>query len=165
MADRGAALEAHRDAVRAFLTAARAVSPAGWDRPRAEGKWSAAQVADHIALAYEAGCEALEGRSTGPAPPRLLRPVIRTLLLRPVLMLGRFPMRSKSPSALQPAASPADASSLLNRLQTAATAFERRAAANPSDSIDHPAFGRLALVDFIRLQEIHTAHHRSQLTL
>lgn len=164
MAERGAALEAHHEAVRAFLTAARAVAPAEWDRPRAEGKWSAAQVAEHIALAYESGCDALEGRSTGPVPPRLLRPVLRTLFLRPVLMLGRFPMRSKSPPVLQPTASPADASSLLHRLEAAATAFEDGAAASPSDRIDHPAFGRLALVDFIRLQEIHTTHHRSQLT-
>ncbi|HEX8271077.1 MAG TPA: hypothetical protein VF615_00420 [Longimicrobiaceae bacterium] len=29
--------------------------------------------------------------------------------------------------------------------------------------IDHPAFGRLPLVDFVRLQEIHTQHHRAQL--
>jgi hypothetical protein len=52
---------------------------------------------------------------------------------------------------------------LLDRLQAAAAAFESGAVAAQRAAIDHPAFGLLPLVDLVRLQEIHTQHHRRQL--
>jgi hypothetical protein len=163
MADLQTALHTHHEAVQAFLAAARAVPEARWTQPRAEGKWSPGQIAEHLALAYESAREVLQGRVPGQAPPRLLRPLIRTLLLKPVLWLGRFPAPSKAPAELRPGASPAAAPALLDRLQAAAAAFERDAAAARSPTLDHPAFGRLPLVDLVRLQEIHTKHHHAQL--
>jgi hypothetical protein len=163
MPDLRTALRAHHRAVQAFLASAGAVPPAQWNRPRAEGKWSPGQIAEHLALSYEAGSDVLGGRARGPAPPPLLRPLLRTFLLRPVLWLRRFPAGSKSPAVLRPGASPDAAPVLLDRLQVAAAAFENEAAAARRTTIDHPAFGRLPLVDFVRLQEIHTQHHRAQL--
>ena len=52
----------------------------------------------------------------------------------------------------------------LSELQAAADAFERDASAAQAAAIDHPVFGRLPLADVVRLQEIHTQHHRGQLT-
>lgn len=158
-----AALHAHHQAVQAFLGSARALPPDLWDRPRAEGKWSPGQIAEHLALSYEASGEVLHGRSPGPAPPRLLRPLLRTLLLRPVLWLGRFPAASKAPEVLRPGPSTAAAPVLLDRLRAAAAAFERAVSEARGPDIDHPAFGRLPLVDLVRLQEIHTRHHHLQL--
>jgi len=158
-----AALHTHHSAVEAFLSSARAVPPAQWDRPRAEGKWSPGQVAEHLALSYEASRDVLSGRAPGPAAPRFLRPLLRTVLLRPVLWFRRFPPGSKSPAVLRPGASPAAAPVLLDRLQGVAAAFEGDAAAARRATVDHPAFGRLPLVDLVRLQEIHTQHHRGQL--
>ena len=51
----------------------------------------------------------------------------------------------------------------MDRLEAAMTAFEADAAALGTAAIDHPFFGRLPLSDFVRLQEIHTRHHRGQL--
>ena len=162
MDDIQTSLHANRQAVQAFLASARAVPAARWDLPRAEGKWSPAQVAEHVALGYEAARDVLRGRAPGAgAPPRLLRPLIRAFLLRPVLWLGRFPAASKAPAELQPGACPGVG--VLDRLRAAAEAFESEAAAARSASIDHPAFGRLPLVDLVRLQEIHTKHHHAQL--
>jgi hypothetical protein len=45
----------------------------------------------------------------------------------------------------------------------AAGVFERDAAAASVPDIDHPFFGRLPIVAFARLQEIHTRHHRGQI--
>jgi len=163
MPDLQAALHAHHRAVQAFLASARAVPPAEWNRPRAEGKWSPGQIAEHLVLAYEASSDVLHGRAPGPAAPRLLRPLMRTFLLRPVLWLGRFPAGSRSPAVLRPGASPAAAPVLLDRLQAAAAGFESDATAIQGAAIDHPAFGRLPLVDLVRLQEIHTRHHHRQL--
>ena len=163
MPDLQSALHAHDQAVQAFLASAGAVPPERWNRPRAEGKWSPGQIAEHLALSYEASGEVLHGRSSGPAPPRLLRPLLRTVLLRPILWLGRFPAASKAPEVLRPGPSTADAPVLLERLRTAAAAFESAAREVRGTDIDHPAFGRLPLADLVRLQEIHTRHHHLQL--
>ncbi len=163
MSDLQAVLRSHQQAVRAFVSSAGELSPAQWSEPRAEGKWSPAQIADHVAVSYEAASEVMHGRARGPAPPRVLRPLLRMLLLKPVLWLGRFPARAKAPSALRPAASPAEAPVLLERLRAAAAAFEGDVLASRSPTVDHPAFGRVRLVDLVRLQEIHTRHHRQQL--
>jgi hypothetical protein len=163
MTDLQAALHAHQQAVQAFLASAHAVPPERWDRPRAEGKWSPGQIAEHLALSYEASGEVLHGRAPGPAPPRLLRPLLRTVLLRPVLWMGRFPAASKAPGMLRPGPSTAAAPVLLDRLQAAAAAFESAAREVRGTAIDHPAFGRLPLVDLVRLQEIHTRHHHLQM--
>lgn len=163
MPDLQTQLDTHHQAVEAFLAAAREVPAAGWAQPRAAGKWSPGQVAEHLALAYEINRLVLHGEAPGGAAPRLLRPLFRTLGLNPVLRRGRFFPGSKTLEAFRPGASPAPAPALLERLRTAADAFERDARATGAPTIDHPFFGRLALVDFVLLQEIHTRHHRGQL--
>jgi hypothetical protein len=118
---------------------------------------------EHVALAYETNTGVLHGRAPMTAP-RWLRPLIRTLGLKPVLRRGRFIPGSKSPRVFRPGPVPAPPGQLLQRLAAAASAFEADAAALPSETLDHPFFGRLRLSDFVRLQEIHTRHHRGQLS-
>ena len=162
MADLQSALQTHRAAVEEFLATARQVSVAQWSRPRAPGKWSPGQVAEHLALAYEVNRRVLNGSFPGNGAPRLLRPVLRTFLLNPVLKRGKFIPGSKSPKVFRPGSAPPQQAPLLGRLQIAVKAFETDANATPGDAVEHPIFGRLGLADFVRLQEIHTRHHRNQ---
>jgi hypothetical protein len=164
MADLTTALQTHHQAVDDFVAAAGAVPSVKWGEARAAGKWSPGQVAEHVALAYEVNRRVLHGMAPGAAAPRFLRPLIRTFLLNPVLRRGAFIPGSKSPKVFRPSASPAFPAELLARLQAAANAFEvdAAAAATAGGTIEHPFFGRLSLIDFVRLQEIHTRHHRGQ---
>jgi hypothetical protein len=162
VADLQSALHTHREAVNAFLAAAGTVPSAQWAKPRAPGKWSPGQVTEHVALAYEVNRGVLHGTARTAAAPRLLRPLIRRFLLNPVLRRGGFFPGSKSPKVFRPGASPAPPDELLARLQAATTSFEKDATAAAAPTIDHPFFGRLPLVDFVRLQEIHTRHHHRQ---
>jgi hypothetical protein len=162
MPDLHPSLESHREAVDAFLRTAREVPAGRWAEPRASGKWSPGQVVEHVARAYEVNRAVLHGRASMSAP-RWLRPLIRKFLLMPVLRHGRFIPGSKSPGVFRPGPSPAPPAELIGRLAAAAAAFESDAAALGTDTLDHPFFGRLALGDFVRLQEIHARHHRLQL--
>lgn len=167
MADLPTTIAEHRQVVDTFLVTARAVPVARWGEPPAPGKWSPGQVAEHVTLAYEANRGLLHGRVPGRAAPRLLRPLIRTFLLNPVLRRGRFLPGSKSPKPFRPSAAPATQEILLARLLTAAAELEtdlEAAAAAGETALSHPFFGRLPFVDFLRLQVIHTRHHRAQLT-
>lgn len=163
MADLQATLHSHRQAVDAFLTAARGMPAVQWKEPRARGKWSPAQIVEHLALTYEGGRSILHGGATGPAVPALLRPLIRTYLLQPVLWTGRFFPGSRAPKAFQPTGSPVTQDVMLARLQAAAQAFEKYVSGAQGTHIEHPFFGRLSLVDFVRLQETHIKHHYRQL--
>jgi hypothetical protein len=163
MADLQSALRTHDEAVNAFLKSARAVPAAQWSQPRAAGKWSPSQVTEHLALAYETSRAVLQGARPGGAAPRFLRPLLRAFLLQPVLRSGGFMRRARSPKAMRPTGSPVPPETLLNRVQAAARAFEKYAAAAQTTTIDHPFFGRVPLADFVRFQEIHTQHHHKQL--
>jgi hypothetical protein len=81
----------------------------------------------------------------------------------PVLKRGRFIPGSNSPKVFRPSDAPAPQAELVRRLETAMAAFEADAAAARTTTFDHPFFGRLRLIDFVRFQEIHTNHHRGQL--
>jgi hypothetical protein len=164
MTDLRTALQDCHHAVDAFLAAAASVPAERWSQPRGPGKWSPGQVAEHVALAYEVNREVLHGTAPGGAAPRLLRPLFRKLLLAPVLRRRRFFPGSKSPKIFQPNPTPATPAAALGRLRTAAEAFERDAAGVGPATIDHPFFGRLPVTDLVLLQEIHTHHHRGQLS-
>ena len=164
MSDLQAALQTHRQAVDAFLVAARSVPSAAWNQPRAAGKWSPGQIAEHVMLAYEVNRGVLGGATRGRAVPAPFRPIVRFLLLRPVLRRGRFIPGSRAPKVFRPSALPPGRDVLIEKVQAAATAFERVAAVAQEKTIDHPIFGRLPVADFVRLQEIHTQHHRGQMT-
>jgi uncharacterized protein DUF1569 len=160
MSDVTTVANATRKSVDDFVAAARAVPEAQWAVPRAPGKWSPGQVAEHVALAFETSGAILRGPVPGGAP-KLLRPVLR-LAFNWVLKRGDFPRRSRSPKILEPAPRPAAQPVVLDRLRAAADAFERAATAH-AGAVDHPMFGKLPVASFIHFQEIHTRHHQKQL--
>ena len=167
MIDLKTVLANNREAVADFLTTAGAIAPSDWGRPRAPGKWSPGQVTEHVALTYEVSRGILHGTFPGPTAPRIARPLIRILFLNPVLKRGRFNRPAKTPKPFQPGASPALPEALTARLRAAATAFEEdveTTAGSGQATLDHPFFGKLQLAEYLRLQVIHTHHHRQQLT-
>lgn len=159
-----ARLAADRDAVQSFLATACSVPPERWAAPRAPGKWSPAQVVEHVALAYETNTQLFRGPVPGGAP-RWVRPLIRKFLLGLVLRRGDFPRRSRAPKVMEPnvSQSAGPPSELLPRLQSAVDVFQTSAAAHPRDTLDHPYFGHVPLTDIVKLSEIHTRHHAAQL--
>jgi hypothetical protein len=159
------ARDANHRSVAEFLATARGVDSAGWSREPVPGKWSPAQVTEHVALAYERTRELLRGPA-GPGVPRLLRPIVRFLYVRPILRTGRFPAKGKAPKQFRPSSSPGTAEALCGRLETAAHGLEtdlERLESAGQRALDHPVFGRIKLADALRFQAFHTAHHRQQL--
>jgi hypothetical protein len=120
-----------------------------------------------VAIAYELAVAILGGTFSGSGLPRFVRPLARTFFLNPVLKTGGFKRGAKAPPIFQPTASPASAGDVTARLRRAADAFvaQIEAATQQGRSfVEHPFFGRIALVDYSRLQVIHTRHHARQLT-
>lgn len=164
-----AAAEEHRAALRGFLEAARGVEEGRWARPLAPGKWSPAQVAEHLALTYEALLREVGGGS----PMRLRlsaahRALLRWLLLPHVLFHRSFPLRAPAVRELRPAdgAHPGR-DAVLPRLEALGERFEREldaARRAGGGRVTHPFFGTVPPVKALRFCAVHLEHHRRQLS-
>jgi len=164
MTDLEPVLEENRKAVGEFVAQARSLAPGRWNTPCAPGKWSPGQVCEHIAKSYEKSCGMLRGEPQ-PGMPRLLRPLLRVFFFNKVLKSGSFPKGAKSPEQFQPSSSPAPVDEGLERIEKASADFgaEARRRDAPGATVDHPVFGRIRVVDYVRLAHIHTRHHAKQL--
>lgn len=158
---------AHHAAVDDFLTAARQLAAEEWSRPVAEGKWSPAEIAEHLRLTYET-----VGGELGGAPgirPRgtwWSRMLLRFSILPGILRTGRIPGNARAPREIRPIGGPFDQRTTLDALEAAAAVFEERLGARPDASgavLTHHVFGRLGVADAWRFAAVHTEHHRRQL--
>jgi DinB superfamily len=159
----------HRAAVEEFIAAARAVDAAVWTAPRAEGAWSPAQIAEHLALVYEYNRTVAIGTASSPIP-WLIRPIVqpfaRRVIVDNTLRAGRFTRKGRAPALFQPSATPPAPAVVLARLDAAVRGFEgdlRSRHPEARRTIAHPIFGTIDTANWIRLQAIHARHHRAQL--
>lgn len=159
-----ASLAENRARVEEFLGATRGVAGA-WTAPVRPGKWSPAEVAEHINLSYRQTTELLEGRPAGfPNLPFFLRPLLRRFAFRPVLATGRFGRPVKTFASFTPTDLARDPAEAEARLRSSLERFEAGVRSVTSPIIRHPAFGTIAVSDYVLFQAIHTRHHQGQLT-
>ena len=164
MADVNAALTANRQAADDLLAACDRCS-AVWSAPRAPGKWSPSQLVEHVARAYEESANSVSGAPTKfPKIPGLLRPVLRTVFFNRVVKKGTF-FKGKTNKAMDPIEGPPTPAAARARLDEAVRKFEQacRTQVATADSYESSIFGKVAVSDYIKFQELHTRHHRKQL--
>jgi hypothetical protein len=157
----------HRAAIEAAAADFERVAQSEWERALRPGKWSAAEIAQHLIVAYEPAISELAG---GPGYGRRLSPVMsrlaRWIALGGILSGKRFPGGAKSPpeaSPVGPFPPPAEAAA---RLRSAAESFERticEAHRGGGGRITHGYFGSLTAPQALKLVAMHAEHHRKQL--
>ena len=158
-------MEAQREALAAFVATAASLPPNAWNAAREGDKWSPAQVAEHLRLAYVT----LRAELAGQGGFRIrTKPWQRWLLrfthLRRILRTGRFPAGVPATREIRPPAGPYDRDELLSALRAEGERFEQAVAAAPMGSrITHPFLGRLALRDGVRFTAQHIRHHHAQI--
>jgi hypothetical protein len=157
-------LASNRAATEALLAAA-SRDASRWNTARAPGKWSPAQITEHVARTFEEGANAIAERPTKlPNVPRILKPVAAWVFRR-TLRTGKFP-KAKTTRALNPEAtpsSPASPAEARSRLEAAQAAFERECRARAGRTFAHAAFGVVSVEDYVRFTELHTRHHTRQI--
>ena len=138
------AIADNRAAVEEFIAAARGVDAAKWKTPRAEGKWSPAQIVEHLALVYEYNRKVVTG-TAGKGAPGLLRPLLRWFVVDQDAEGRKLHAKGQGAGIFQPSASPRRGAGLLARLATAVTGFEndiRSGHPEGRHTVAHPFFGR-----------------------
>jgi uncharacterized damage-inducible protein DinB len=162
------AVQEHRAALLRFLETANRLDADAWARPRAPGKWSPAQVAEHLALGYLALLRELtEGVPMRYRAPRWMRAVLRWVLLPHALFHRSLPVRAVAPREMRPSDTHPGRGEVLPRLREAAERFERAlddARGGGETRLTHPYFGTLTPVRMLRFAAVHLEHHRRQLS-
>jgi len=157
--------EDHFAAVEEFAARAEAVADELWPVAPFPGKWSPGQVAEHVALAYEAILRDLSG---GPAM-RLRaswwqRALLRRFLLPRILSTGRIPLAATAPREARPGPEAPARAEVLGRLRDGASRLSdaMRSSRDAACAI-HPYFGTLRGREILRFCAVHTRHHAPQL--
>jgi len=149
----------HRAAIEAFARAVEAVDPDAWNVARAPGKWTPAEIAQHLILSYGPPLAELGG---GPGfairVPWWKRAVLRWKVLPKIVHAEEFPKGAPAPRESRPtsgAASP-EAAGLLVREGSAEFARRLREAdaARPA-RLSHPYFGKLTAPEILKLMAVH----------
>jgi len=128
-----------------------------------EGRWSIANVLEHLDLTFSRNAAGLERRiAKGDAPARrrtLKQAAIRFL----IVTLGYFPEGRKSPEMVVPKGRPysdvvKDIQSHLEELDRVMAEGERALGATGA-VLDHPVIGPFSIDDWRTFHVVHTRHH------
>jgi hypothetical protein len=160
----------HDRAVHDLVTAAERVTADRWMQPRADGKWSPAEIIEHLTLAYDVLQRELEGGQGMRIRVKLwLRILLRLTVMRRILRGGPFPKNAPAPREIRPATANADQRAAIAGFRERSAKFLATAdaahAAKRRVVLTHPYFGQGGLTDGLVLSARHIEHHRAQLPL
>lgn len=141
-------------------------SDADWHRAP-PGKWTSAQIVQHLALSLEASGRSFEERRAKPPMrrrPRTARERIGYLL---VLQIGWVPSGRQAPTPTRPGERP-DAGAVERQLREGVARFlslERELLPARRDDlfVKNPALGDLTLPEWLQFHVRHCAHHARQI--
>lgn len=162
-----AAAQEHHEALQMYLDAAAALSSEAWTRPWAPGKWTPAEITEHLTLSYEALlAEVCEGRAMALKMTPLRRRILRWVLLPHILFHRSFPLKARSPREVRPGAPRASRDEALRTMRSLGERFEAeldRARRTRPVVLTHPYFGSVDAVKGMRFVAVHVEHHAVQL--
>jgi hypothetical protein len=164
VSDLNLSLAGDHAAVAALLATADGAG-AAWAIPRAPGKWSPAQVVEHVTRILEESAHVASGApSKFPTIAIFLRPLVRALVFNRILKRKAF-LRMKASEAFVPASGSATPAEARVRLEGALARFDQvcRARAASGQKVVSSIFGAVSVADFARFQELHIRHHLLQM--
>lgn len=158
----------HDAAAESLARTAERVDPQKWLVPRANDKWTPAQVVDHLSRVYDVVTTEVEGgkgmRLRMTFPQRLF---LRLLFLPRILRGGYFPENAPAPYETRPGEGAADQRAAISEFRARAAKFAA-AVAKAHDSghrvrITHAYFGTAPVDKATLLCARHIEHHEKQL--
>lgn len=165
--DWSTAVARHAASANAFAETARSVPPETWTTPVGEGKWTPAQITEHLNRTYETVLDELRGKSgIRIRSPWLLRQLLRQTVLRSIYKNRELPRGAKAPSEILPKTVTGTQDNLVRRFAGLAEEFGEEVLANRGQDnrkLTHHVFGEIALLPGIDFIAIHIEHHHRQI--
>ena len=161
------AVDEHRAALAAFLDTAEQLRDDAWSAPWGPGKWTRAQVAEHLSLTYEAAIrEITTGEHVRVRVSGMKLRLLRWVLMPHILFHRSLPVRVVSPRETRPPEPTAPRAQVLRRLRDLGERYEaemERAIGSGGGALTHPYFGAIPPVKAMRFMAIHIEHHTRQI--
>jgi hypothetical protein len=140
-------------------------SDADWTRAPT-GKWSPAQIVEHLALSIETSGARFAERSARPPVRRRSRGLVNHAAFWCVIRRGWFPSGFRAPAGARPGAAPAPRA-VERRFRESHARFDMLASTLlPGRAADlfvrHPAIGDMTVEEWLRFHVVHCRHHARQ---
>ena len=130
-----------------------------------EGKWSSAQILEHLALAFGGTAKGMERALTGEitCPPRTMRNRLNTFV---VVRIGYMPEGRQAPKGTVPGEG--DPQNAVSKILANVTAMDAaiakvEQAKGSNTRLPHPILGPLTLPEWRKFHWVHTMHHMKQI--
>ena len=158
----------HASAAAELADTAAAIPSNRWLEPRHPGKWSPAEIVEHLTLAYDTLLREIDGGGGMQIRTKLWQRVLLRLTLVPRLLRGApFPANARAPRETRPSVSDPDQSAAVARFRERAAKLEASAdsavASRRRVRLTHAYFGSSALPEAMLLCARHVQHHQKQL--
>jgi len=158
-------LELHDSAAETFAELAAAIPAEPSDEPLDEGKWSLAELVDHLISTYDILISELDGAAGMQVRTSLWQRFVLRLTLMPRILAGRgFPKGAPAPRETRPVRAGLGRDEGLTMFRERAAQLRAAAmAAPPRGRLTHAYFGSASVAKGVRLCARHIEHHRAQL--
>jgi hypothetical protein len=157
----------HRAAIEEFAQAVETLDRNAWNVARAAGKWTPAEIAQHLILSYGPPMSELGGGAGFAVRlPWWKRTFLRRKVLPKIVFGEEFPKGAPAPREIRPREGASSPESAARLLRENAGEFARRlceAHAGKPVRLTHSYFGRLTAPQILKLMAVHARHHRAQL--
>ena len=158
------AKELHTRAAAELIAAAERVPAERWLVPRADGKWSPAEVVEHLTLAYEVILRELEGGGGMQIRTKWWQRILLRFTMVPKILRGEgFPSGARAPRETRPSPPTLDQHAAIARFRDLGALVEEKAATSDRKKLTHAYFGSASICDSMLLCARHIDHHRAQL--
>ena len=162
------AIQGHRSAVAAYVGSASRIDDRAWRAPVGPGKWTPAQITEHLARTYQVSLEQIRGwQGLKLRSSFLVRKIVRLVFLARIFRTRRLPRGARAPREIRPADPQTPRATALERLGALSEEFEREMSARRSDEklrLTHHLFGDIKPLQGVDFIAIHIEHHGRQLT-
>lgn len=166
LADLDAELSSHREALEAFISTIESLDHAVLNSRPATGKWSPAQVTEHLRLTYVILLAELEGEGGFRVRTKWWQQrLLRLRYLRQILHRGQFPKGVPATREIRPEDGPFERAEVVAKLRAEAERFLRVvpvAAQRAGVCVTHPFLGKVGVLPGLRFTTQHICHHHRQ---
>jgi hypothetical protein len=160
-----AAIARHGSSAAAFGQTAASLIEDSWPVPIGEGKWSPAQVTEHLNRTYRVIIDELNGgKGIRIRSPWLLRQILRQTVLRSIYRKRQLPKGARAPSEIVPKEVEGTQTELVERFRHLAMEFELAVEKNRDGKLTHHIFGEIEVERGIDFIAIHIEHHHRQIS-
>lgn len=154
----------HDRAAAEVMSAAERVPADRWLTPRAEGKWTPAEVVEHLNLVYDVVLRELDGGAGMQIRTKWWQRILLRFTVVPKILRGDgFPAGARAPKETRPALSTTDQREAIARFRERAARFASAASSSRNKRITHAYFGTARVPESVLLIARHMQHHGKQL--